>query len=186
MDPFDLLEGLPKSKDITRGACITTDGKYRYWLKRQWGDGPDLVFVMLNPSTADGMKDDQTIRRCMYFAKREGYASITVLNLYAWRATDPKDLLKNLDKGVDVIGPNNAQWMRDLTKDAQKVVLAWGGIHPTKHEPAMRAMFSNLPKGVTYLCLGVTDTKDPRHPSRLGNNAQFELYLPSIPILLKV
>ena len=186
MGPFDLLNSeLPKSADITRGACISDDGKYRYWLKRQWGNGPSLVFIMLNPSTADAMKDDQTIRRCMYFAKREGYSGITVLNLYAWRATNPKDLLDQMAKGVDVVGPQNLQWVRDLTKDEKKVVLAWGGIHPDKHWAAMSAVFDVLPRDMVYLCLGETETLDPRHPSRLGNNVEFEDYLPSVRVLPK-
>lgn len=68
-------------------AEISECGTYRYTLTRKWGEGRKCVFIMLNPSTADATKDDRTIRRCIGFAKREGCGSLTVVNLYAYRAT---------------------------------------------------------------------------------------------------
>jgi hypothetical protein len=80
--------------EIQKSADL--EGSYRYRLDRWWGPGKRLVFVMLNPSTADAMKDDQTIKRCMYFARREKCDGITVVNLFAWRTTFPSELRKAL------------------------------------------------------------------------------------------
>ncbi len=77
---------------VTKEAVISDCGRYRYRLTRRWGDGPLLSFIMLNPSTADAEVDDPTIRRCMGFARRDGYGGIVVGNLYAFRTTKPKAL----------------------------------------------------------------------------------------------
>lgn len=80
--------------DVFRDAVLTDDGLYRYRLERAWGtDGTNTVlFVMLNPSTADALEDDPTVRRCMGFAAHLDCARLLVGNLFAWRATDPREL----------------------------------------------------------------------------------------------
>lgn len=86
---------------MTSAAIISTCGTYRYTLHRsipsvlRWVK--PCLFVMLNPSTADATKDDPTIRRCVGFAKREGCTGMTVVNLFALRATDPAELAKHAD-----------------------------------------------------------------------------------------
>lgn len=76
-----------------RGAVISDDGRYRYRLWRTWApELPRMAWIMLNPSTADAEVDDPTIRRCVGFAKREGCGGIEVVNLYAYRSTDPSVL----------------------------------------------------------------------------------------------
>jgi hypothetical protein len=79
--------------EMLREAEISEDGKYRYALMRMWDDKPLMMFCMLNPSTADATKDDPTIRRCIGFAKDRGYGGIYVVNLMAYRATDPAECL---------------------------------------------------------------------------------------------
>jgi hypothetical protein len=75
-----------------RGALLSEDGRYRYRLWRLWDDlAPVMVWVMLNPSTADADLDDPTIRKCIGFAKANRHGGIIVVNLFAWRATDPKE-----------------------------------------------------------------------------------------------
>ena len=73
-------------------AVVSPCERYRYVLRRVFGSGPAVMFVGLNPSTADEHRDDPTIRRCIGFAKRWGYGTVVVTNLYAWRATQPRDL----------------------------------------------------------------------------------------------
>ena len=82
----------------SRSAELSPCNQYRYLLSRtlQQGTGT-CTFVMLNPSTADGLKDDPTIRRCLGFASDWGFRHMQVVNLFAWRATYPKDMLKQLD-----------------------------------------------------------------------------------------
>lgn len=73
-----------------QSATISECGRYRYRLTRRFADGPCATFVMLNPSTADETIDDPTIRRCRNFAIREGCGGLVVVNLFAYRATDPR------------------------------------------------------------------------------------------------
>lgn len=113
---------------------------------------------MLNPSTADEIKDDPTIRRCISFAKREGCTGLTVVNLFALRATNPKELLKH----EDPIGPENDKIIQDMLRLHQIgiVVAAWGA-HPLARERSkdvMKMLDSNI------LCLGTTKDGSPRHP----------------------
>lgn len=115
---------------IHSSARLSTDGFYRWELARWWADGPRCLFVMLNPSTADADKPDNTIRRCISFARREGVAGLDVVNLFALRTAYPKVLLEKAREGVDIIGPEN-----DAALDAHaalsavtggKIVAAWG------------------------------------------------------------
>lgn len=105
------------------GAEIDPTGRYRYRLWRQWAPGDQTVgFVMLNPSTADALTDDPTIRRCIRFAQSWGYVRLEVGNLFAWRATDPVALA-----GLrDPVGPENDRALRELADRCDVVVAAWG------------------------------------------------------------
>ena len=82
--------GRHEGSAMTGTAWISECGRYRYSLTRRFADGLDLVFVMLNPSTADADKDDPTIRRCCGFADRMGFGGIIVVNLFALRAAAPE------------------------------------------------------------------------------------------------
>ena len=78
-----------------RGAELSGCGRYRYKLWRIWDpDLPPILFVMLNPSTADANSDDRTIRRCVAFAKRDGFGRLLVGNLFAYRTPYPRVLRK--------------------------------------------------------------------------------------------
>src|SRR6185369_17379869 len=89
-------------------AVISKCGKYRYSLRREWIGGAGTVcFIMLNPSTADASVDDPTIRRCIGFAQRWGYQILEVVNLYAYRATRPRDMFA----AADPVGPENEYYL---------------------------------------------------------------------------
>lgn len=154
----------------TSDAIISPDGLYRYRLTRAWGSAPPLVFIMLNPSTADASIDDPTIRRCVGFAKREGAGGILVVNLFAWRSTDPEALAK----ASDPVGPHNDNHIRLACRSGGKVIAAWGSSCP----PKLRRRASDvqrLASGITSLfALALTEDGSPRHP----------LYLPAISPLL--
>lgn len=173
-DRLFALDPVVATPDTTpsRGAVISPDGLYRYRLWRAWRpELPRLVFIMLNPSTADAEVDDPTIRRCMGFAKREGgFGGIEVINLYALRATKPAHLLDHPDPN----GPTNvAYWHAMLGgKRPEQVVAAWGA---HVHGLDQRGVFSwamsssaGMPRN-GWRCLGVTKAGHPRHP----------LYLPA-------
>lgn len=112
---------------MEKTAIISDCGRYRYQLGRTWSDGPIARFIMLNPSTADATEDDPTIRRCISFAKREGAGAISVVNLFAFRATKPADMMK----ATDPIGPENNDHLREWVGHefgfAKLVIAAWGG-----------------------------------------------------------
>jgi hypothetical protein len=145
-----------------RGATISEDGLYRYCLWRQWGGGPSMTFVMLNPSTADAEKDDPTIRRCIGFAKREGCGRLEVVNLFALRATTPRKLLDHPNPE----GSGLANW-HHVVRSCQYsliAVAAWGGSCPTAGGvPILSFTRDNLPSRALR-CLGHTKSGEPRHP----------------------
>jgi len=148
---------------MMRSAVISEDGLYRYRLDRWWGDGPRVVWVMLNPSTADADVDDPTIRRVMRFSKDWGYDGCTVVNVYAWRATKPSDLPDSDEKAA---GP---WWMKHLTEALDNpfspVVVAWGA-HGTRAAQELASALSKRKAFVSppIMCLGTTKDGHPRHP----------------------
>lgn len=146
-------------KDADVSAC----GTYRYTLERQWGMGPPLCFIMLNPSTADASLDDPTIRRCMGFARREGAGGIWVANLYALRSTSPALL------GVhpDPVGPENDRAIGDVllmgALGHHPVIAAWGAWQ-TRDGRADHIVERAADFGADLRCLGTTKDGHPRHP----------------------
>ena len=95
-----------------KGAIIK--GKYRYSLTRIWDNSKEkLLFIMLNPSTADGDGDDPTIEKIVNYADKWGYGGIYVGNLYAYRTSKPSKLKKLTDE-LEKKGPENEKYLRDL------------------------------------------------------------------------
>ena len=105
------------------GAIISDCGRYRYRLERPdvFGDTSTAV-IMVNPSTADATQDDATIRKLKGFRDRYGWGHLIVGNLFAYRATDVRELAKVSDP----VGPENDQHLHDICREAQRVVFAWG------------------------------------------------------------
>lgn len=107
----------------SQNARFSRCKNYRYTLKRSWDEGAGKVlFVGLNPSTADHRKDDPTIRRCVGFAHSWGFAAMEIANLFAYRATYPRDL----KMASDPIGPRNGFWLLKAMRDSDLVVACWG------------------------------------------------------------
>lgn len=164
-----MSEHTPESDAVYKAATISDCGLYRYGLHRWWdnGDGRRLIFVMLNPSTANAYDDDPTIRRCMGFARSLGFSGIGVFNLYAYRATKPADLwLADEPTG----GQRNDDLLREVGHMAkhQLVLAAWGANAKPDRVAQVRAF-----PGWNYVqCLGRTKSGAPRHP----------LYLPAITV----
>lgn len=108
---------------LDNGADISECSTYRYALWRRLSMGERAVlFVGLNPSTADGDGDDPTIRRCLGYARRWGYDWLYMGNLYALRSTNPEQL----DREADPFGPRNQDALKWLVGKADRVVAAWG------------------------------------------------------------
>lgn len=154
---------------MRRTAVISDCGRYRYRLGREnlpaLRGGPEIdpertaTFVMLNPSTADASIDDPTIRRCVDYARRWGFGALLVVNLYAWRATDPREL-----RGVeDPIGPDNDAYLTDAAMAATSgspLVAAWGANAAAERIAQVLA----LPGMDRLTALAVTKAGHPGHP----------------------
>lgn len=145
-------------------AVISRCGHYRYLLTRLLsGMSPPLIFCMLNPSTADAEIDDPTIRRCLGFAKREDAHSLVVVNLYAWRATQPKDVPSMNDPFDDPVGPENDSTLLYVAQNGgRRIVCAWGA--GAERERVVAVCKALREAQVDLLCLGTTKHGHPRHP----------------------
>lgn len=155
---------------IKSSATISPCGAYRYWLERRWGAAPPQVFVMLNPSTADDTVDDRTIGRCIEFSKRESAGGLIVVNLFALRATDPKEL----NGHADPVGPDNAKsvGMALIAAGVYKrpVICGWGGNKNAKDQ-AKRLFARARDLDVKLMALHVNDDGSPKHPLYIKGNA---------------
>lgn len=143
-------------------AVFSPCRRYRYRLGREWPTGEgEVLFVMLNPSTADAWVDDSTIRRCIGFAQRWGFQRLAVGNLFAWRATDPAELRE----ASDPVGPENDYHLTEMSMAAEVTIAAWGG-----HGSYRDRWREVLP----FLCdvehLGLTKGGHPKHPLYLRND----------------
>jgi len=155
---------------MTGGAAFSRDGRYRYRLWRRWDRSrPAIAFCMLNPSTADARRDDPTIRRCIGFARDWGYGGIEVVNIFALRATDPRDLRS----ACDPVGPRNDAFMLRAA-DRSLVVIAWG-VHGALRDRQAKALALFGPR-TRLLALGRTRSGAPRHPLYLRRDAKATEY----------
>ena len=149
-------------KDAPSGANFSRCQRYRYTLWRRWDEARALVmFIGLNPSTADAQNNDPTIRRCIGFAHDWGYGGLVVTNLFAFRATYPADL----KAAVDPVGPRNDAWIRRMAGQVDTIVAAWGN-HGTwlDRSTSIRRMLAGRLR-----CIKLNAAGEPAHP----------LYLPA-------
>ncbi|MHB8260439.1 MAG: DUF1643 domain-containing protein [Bacteroidia bacterium] len=143
-------------------AVISPDEQYRYLLTRIWDkDKPIVNFIGLNPSTADKVDDDPTMRRCVAFAKSWGYGGLYMTNLFAFRATKPEDMMK----AIDPIGKENDKHLLEAEKTVNEVVFAWG-IGGTFLDRDKQVL--NLITKGHYIAL--TKGGHPRHPLYLKSD----------------
>ncbi|OHE90058.1 MAG: hypothetical protein A2213_00065, partial [Lysobacterales bacterium RIFOXYA1_FULL_68_6] len=145
---------------VDKAAELSPCGLYRYTLRRTWDRSVSaVVFVGLNPSTADAERDDPTLRRCVSFARAWGYGGVVMVNLFAFRATDPKDM----KRARDPVGVFNDGYISEQAQAAGCVVAVWGagGRHLNRDLAVMRLLRAC---GVKPLCLGTTNDGSPRHP----------------------
>jgi hypothetical protein len=140
-------------------AVFDASGRYRYSLWRAWSnDSPRIVFILLNPSTADEQRNDPTIRRCIGFALGWNYGSVEVVNLFAYRATNYRELFKVSDP----VGEENNRFLTQAVERYSTVVVGWG-IRGTLLGRD-RQVLSLLAGRKDVYCLGITKDGLPRHP----------------------
>ena len=153
-------------KILFSDALFSKDRIYRYALWRIWDDNlPKILFIGLNPSTADEIQDDPTIRRCMGYAKDWGYGGIMVANLFAYISTDPK-MLKDVDAAEST---ENRKHIKDMINKCKIVVCAWGnnrGAPPTYLQEITELYYIDLCK----------DGMTPKHPLYLNKTLKPKSY----------
>jgi hypothetical protein len=163
---------------MTGNGVMSPCGLYRYWLSRTWDPAkPTLVFVMLNPSTANALVDDPTIRKCVGFAKRAGYGAIEVVNLYAFRATKPKDLFKTIRySGRYAIGLDNDNWIREVcVRPDRTVCIAWGRLPNRWIKEWASQVLEELQRArVAIHSLRLNGDGSPAHPLMLAYSNKLE------------
>lgn len=149
---------------MTGSAVISECGLYRYRLERHGLSGAGAVaWIMVNPSTADATTDDPTIKKVMGFTERWGGGWVIVGNLFAYRATD----VRELRRAPDPIGPEDNDHLRRIMAEAPTVVVAWGPA--AKFPPERRNRWRTVALiarelGVTLQCIGTAQDGQPRHP----------------------
>lgn len=165
------------------GAIISADQRHRYLLWREWrgthdpknwnwfgavdgageplGEPKPVLFVMLNPSTADGASDDPTVRRCVSFAASWKFERLEIVNLFAYRTSEPAALLALTDRD-DPIGRDNMMHVQRAASRADLIVCAWGdgGSDYLGQAETIRGWIGDRP----VYALGLTRKGNPRHP----------------------
>lgn len=152
----------------TSGAVFSACERYRYRLWRRWGEEPHAVFIGMNPSTADEINNDPTIERFIRRVHRwreagQRIGGVEVVNVYAWRQTDSRELMREFDAGTDVVGPLNDRAIREACEGAMFVLCGWGkpGIH------RQQRVLSLLPEAPLH-ALRVNADGTPVHPLYVG------------------
>lgn len=148
---------------MNRDTIFSPDRLYRYTLWRRvpsvdmfMKQKQDVIqFIGLNPSTADEVKNDPTIRKCLYFAFHWGFQWLCMTNIFAFRATDPEVMKAHSDP----IGPENDRYLLEVAKEADLIIAAWG-VHGEHLNRGMqiRSAIPNLQ------CLGINSGGTPKHP----------------------
>ncbi len=158
--------------DADSVAVYSPCEKYRYSLTRIWeGEGARALFIMLNPSTATEVQNDPTVERCERRARALGFGGFRVLNIFAWRDTDPR-LMR---KAVDPIGPANDAAIIEGVAWADQVICAWGthGAHLARG-PEVEALLRKT--GARLFHLGLSKDGHPKHPLYIGYAVQPEIW----------
>lgn len=152
------------------GATIIDS--YRYSLWREWNSaGPRVTFVMLNPSTADAFADDPTLRCCIRFAQMWGFGMLSVVNLFAYRSSSPRDLLT----ATDPVGPENDAYLLQSAMQSTCIIAAWGN-YGRYHERDNAVMKLLSDHALHMFCLGCNANGTPCHPLHLRKETERQYF----------
>lgn len=149
---------------VNGDATFSADGRYRQLMRRWLGpEFPEryILFIGMNPSTADASVNDPTCAREWAFARREGFDAMVKANVGDYRATDPKMLLAS---GVEAVSPDNLPTIRKAAAGADRVVLCHGKLNRAL-APAGKGLVDALREdGVPLWCFGTNGDGSPKHP----------------------
>lgn len=154
-----------KATTIQSSSILSENGLYRYKLVRKWDEfKPGATIVMLNPSKADMLITDRTIMNVTNFLVRNGYGSLSVVNLFAFRATDPKEL-KNRDDRFESL---NDEYLTEAFNDAEVIIVAWTRDKFKSRKREVEKMLESFAGKIK--CFSDSNGKKPRHPRDLGED----------------
>lgn len=162
---------------VAGSASFDASGIYRYRLTRRWDPArPSMAWIMLNPSTANARSDDPTIRRVIGFSRTWGFGMVEVVNLFALRASDPRQLTTS----PAPVGPGNDRALVTAASSSAAIVVAWGdhGAMVNRMTGVRRCeeVLDLVGSSRSLLTLGVTSRGQPRHPLYMPKDAQAEAY----------
>ncbi len=146
--------------DSPSTAVYSDCERYRYSLTRTWDPaGARVMFVMLNPSKATEIQNDPTIERCERRARTLGFGAFRATNIFAYRATDPKDMRR----AADPEGPDNQDALIEGVNWADQIICAWGTHGTYRNQgPMIETMLRSHGKSLHHL--GLSKAGHPKHP----------------------
>ncbi len=163
-----MIERSHQKGDAASVAVYSDCERYRYSLTRVWEPGGKrALFIMLNPSTATEVQNDPTVERCERRARTLGFGAFRVLNIFAWRATDPRDMRR----AEDPVGPGNDAAILESLDWADRIICAWGthGEHLGRG-PEVAALLRAAGRPLYHL--GLSKAGHPKHPLYIGYAVQ--------------
>lgn len=161
-----------QKNDAASVAVYSDCERYRYLLTREWDlHGQRVLFIMLNPSTATEVQNDPTVERCERRARTLGYGAFRVINIFAWRDTDPRAMRR----ADDPVGPENDAVILNSVSWADSVICAWGthGAHLNRGPQVATLLRST---NVPLLHLGLTKDGHPKHPLYIAYTQRPDLW----------
>jgi hypothetical protein len=169
-----LIDQIGVSPDgLQERYLYSADMVFRYVFGRWWGDADlatSAVWVLLNPATGDTeQRHRPTLQRCISWSRAAGYTGLVIVNLFAFRDTNPQ----NLRAVVDPVGPVNDEVLRVITKAGAQTIAAWGGHGRLRGRSAQVGPLLDSP-----MCLGVTRRGEPRHPLYIPADTPLVPWLP--------
>ena len=152
------------------GAEFSPDRKHRYMLSRTWNNElPKIAFVGLNPSTADEMQDDPTIRRVIRFARDWGYGGVYMLNLFSMVTPYPKELKAEYNQ-------ENKAWHEKIEPKVTTVLFAWGAFKEAALAMNIQDHYYKNAREKIF-CLGKNANRSPKHPLYINSNTKLQPYV---------
>ena len=165
-------------KFVHSSATFNADRSRRYRLLRIWDRSqPALTWLMLNPSRADAVRHDQTLRRVIGFSQRHGYGGCRIVNLFSWIEPDSRAIAARLQlragSSNDAVNPD---FVKAALEASEPVVAAWGNTAgPFLDQHWITTL--TIPEG-GWLSLGQTALGQPRHPLRLASETRLTRWQP--------
>jgi hypothetical protein len=154
---------------------FSSDRRHRYSLIHRWNplfSESLIMWIGLNPSTADESQLDPTLTRIASFSKREGFDGFWMANVFALRTPYPKEMMA----AKDPVGPDNDASLRLGASRCAKIVAAWGAIG--EYQSRAEAVAQLFP-GRELWCLGTTKDGHPRHPLYVAGQQPLVRWKPS-------